>query len=449
MLTVVHVPYTYYPDAVGGTEIYVEQLARGLRQRGVKNLIAAPGTVAVDYEYDGIPVHRLAVDDTIRDLNLLYGEGDAGAAEAFGAWLDTVHPDVVHLHAFTRIVSVQMVRAIQKRGIPTVFTYHTPTVSCMRSGLMLWGKEPCDGVLETGRCTCCRLHSLGLPRPLATVMAHVPDIRWVAGSGRSGPVWTVLQMRNLIARQHAAIRELLARVDCVVALSEWTHRVLRANEVPADKIVVIPHGLEVCPASDGASLPVRSDRVLRVVALGRLEPIKGMDLIVHALEQLPDAPITLDIYGIQQSKTESAYARRLREQVLRDARIRLLPPVGNAQIVALLKNYDVLAVPSQWFETGPLVVLEAFAAGIPVIGSNLGGIAEKVQDGVTGLLVQSFDARGWRNALERLASDPALPALLRANVQRPRSVEQVVVEMLDVYARVLARHQNAPAAART
>ena len=60
---------------------------------------------------------------------------------------------------------------------------------------------------------------------------------------------------------------------------------------------------------------------------------------------------------------------------------------------AFLSRIDVLAVPSQWLETGPLVVLEAFAAGTPVIGSDLGGIRELVSDGRDGLLVPHDDVR--------------------------------------------------------
>ena len=56
-------------------------------------------------------------------------------------------------------------------------------------------------------------------------------------------------------------------------------------------------------------------------------------------------------------------------------------------VIDRLSRYHVVAVPSQWMETGPLVILESFAAGVPVIGSALGGIADKVDDGVSGLLL--------------------------------------------------------------
>ena len=77
-----------------------------------------------------------------------------------------------------------------------------------------------------------------------------------------------------------------------------------------------------------------------------------------------------------------------------------MPPTD---VVERLSVYDVVAVPSQGLETGPLVVLEAFAAGVPVLGSAIGGIADKVNDGVDGFLVRPFDSETeWASALEAL-----------------------------------------------
>ena len=80
----------------------------------------------------------------------------------------------------------------------------------------------------------------------------------------------------------------------------------------------------------------------------------------------------------------------------------------------LLRQYDLLAVPSRTFETGPLVVLEAFAAGVPVIGSNLGGVNELVRHEVNGLLVEPPALSGWVSALRRCVEEPdLLPRLPR------------------------------------
>lgn len=436
MFQVIHVPYTYYPDPVGGTEIYVEQLAEHLRAFGIQSAIVAPGTGRAAYNHRATAVERLAVDNHIHDIHQLYGEGDVAAARTFGEILDARQPQVVHLHAFTRIASPLWVDAAHARGLPVVFTYHTPTVSCLRSGLMRWGHRVCDGWLDTDRCTRCRLHSLGAPIPLANALAHTP--RAFGAWGKNVPyVGTALQMRELVARQHAMIREWFRQVDRIVALCEWTRALLLRNDVASEKIFLSPHGFSPQAIPLAAALQTNRTAPLRVIALGRLEPIKGIDLLARALAQVPALNLTLDIYGIEQSERETPFARRLRRDIARDARIRLLSPVPHDQVISLLQSYDVLAVPSQWLETGPLVVLEAFAAGIPVIGSNLGGISEKVQDGVNGLLVSPLHVDAWREALTRVAQDRALLAKLRANVRPPRSMQNVAEEMYGLYASLL------------
>ena len=127
-MRVVHVPFGYYPDAVGGTEAYVAELARGLRVRGVDSVVAAPAASlgAHRYDHDGTPVYRFAMSPT-DDVGELYGEGDPDAASAVSRILDDVRADVLHLHAFTRAASLRLARTARRQGLPVVFTYHTPT----------------------------------------------------------------------------------------------------------------------------------------------------------------------------------------------------------------------------------------------------------------------------------------------------------------------------------
>src|SRR4029078_9095541 len=98
----------------------------------------------------------------------------------------------------------------------------------------------------------------------------------------------------------------------------------------------------------------------------------------------------------------------------------------------------LLAIPSQGMETGPLVLLESFAAGVPVIASNLGGIAERVRDRRDGWLVKCDDVGEWSAALERLANDRALVDSLRENIQEIRTMETVASEMARNYREVLS-----------
>jgi glycosyltransferase involved in cell wall biosynthesis len=120
-----------------------------------------------------------------------------------------------------------------------------------------------------------------------------------------------------------------------------------------------------------------------------------------------------------------------------DPRISFRQPIGSREVVPHLRQHDFLAVPSQWIETGPLVALEAFAAGIPVIGWKLGGIAEIVRDGVDGLLIEPGPIVRWAEILRRVTEDARLRAQLKAGVRPPRTSVQVASEMLALYESLL------------
>jgi glycosyltransferase involved in cell wall biosynthesis len=440
-MKVMHVPFCFHPDPVGGTEVYVASLAWHLQKKDVQVVVAAPGERESVYMHEVLSVRRFAVARTVTDLRDLYGEGDAQASHAFGRILDYERPDVVHLHAFTRGVSVRLLGEAKRRGIPTIFTYHTPTVSCQRGTLMRWGTEVCDGRLDVSTCARCTLHSLGLSKVSSTVVGSLPmTIGRLLGAARlSGGCWTALRMTELVQLRQSAFRALLDEVDHVIALCQWAKDLLLRNGIPEAKITVSHHGLpqrlancdrntEVSPLTHGP---------LRIAYLGRLDPIKGPDLLIRALRLLPEVPVELHLCGVVQGAAGAAYLQQLKALAIGDARIAFLPAVSSDRIVSLLRDYHLLAVPSRGLETGPLVVLEAFAAGIPVMGSNLGGIAELVEHDVNGLLVAPDSQEAWGQGLKKLCEDRNRLIRLRAGIRPPRSMSVVAEEMLVLYRTLL------------
>lgn len=424
--------------------MYVASLARHLQQRGVTVTVAAPGEQSACYEYNGLAVRRFAVSKEVGDIRdlYLYGGGDALAAQEFATILDEEQPDIVHLHAFTRGASLRLVQAAKRRGIKVVFTYHTPTVSCQRGTLMRWGREVCDGRLELHTCSQCTLQGLGLSKMNSLVLGSLPASigRLVGAAGLSGGGWTALRMTELVQLQHSAFRTLMAEVDHVVALCQWVKDVLLRNGVPAEKISVSRHGLpQALVEGAGAenSLPPPVHAPLRVACLGRLDPTKGLDILIQALRLLPEAAVELHLYGIVQSAAGTAYMQQLKALAADDPRIAFLPPISSDRIVSLLGGYHFLAVPSRWLETGPLVVLEAFAAGIPVIGSDLGGIAELIKHEVNGLLVEPDSVEAWRQVIRRCCEDRALLERLQTGIRPPRRMDTVAQDMLSVYEQAL------------
>ncbi len=435
-MKVLHVPFTYYPDACGGTEVYVAALCRFLKLAGVDSVVAAPGATNASDEHEGVCVRRFATHPALTQ-DMMYGEGDPVAAAGFAQILEAERPHIVHFHARSPAVGVLCLREARKRGIPAVYTYHTPTSSCLRGTLMRWGSTPCDGELRTHRCAACFLNAHGMPRLLAgaAVLASRVTEPLACLPKLPNAARAVLRSAALMSGFHDTTREWWAGMQRIIALCSWTRDLLLLNGVPEQRLSLVRHGLASLPESQATAIPAALP--LKLAFLGRLDATKGIDLILKALQLLPDLPVRLDLYAIT-SGSDDAAARLLSLQVQSDPRITLLPPVPSSQVVGVLRNYHALLVPSRWLETGPLVVLEAFAAGIPVIGSNLGGIAEWVRDGHNGLLVPAPAPEAWRDVLRRLVDEPGLLGRLRDGVEPPRSMADVAADMSVIYRRELA-----------
>jgi glycosyltransferase involved in cell wall biosynthesis len=243
--------------------------------------------------------------------------------------------------------------------------------------------------------------------------------------------------------------------DSIVALSDWQAGMLCRNGVPAEKIAVCRHGVE---SSDGPreSRVRAADAPLRVGYVGRFDPAKGVHVLVDAALRLlmgPASALGLGTPGPTMSSTSRrpaslelhlwGVARTPEARAYRDAIQRQCEGVPSISLHAeaspesIYPQIDVLVVPSLTFETGPLVVLEAQAAGVPVVGSNLGGIAERVLHGVNGLLVPPDDAVALASALRTLIVDRALLHALTPRAPS-RTMRDVAVETLDRYRQLLA-----------
>ena len=210
------------------------------------------------------------------------------------------------------------------------------------------------------------------------------------------------QMRYRLNRLTAPLAD---RVICVSqAVADFAAQTIG---IAPDKLVVIPNGVPLADFAPGERAPARARLGLPASAfvvgmVGRLEPVKGVPDLLAAFARLPSRhPETLLLLvgaGSQQRPLESLARRRGLGQ-----RVRFL---GHREdVAALLPALDLLALSSHW-EGMPNAVLEAMAAGLPVVATAVGGAPEVVVDGVTGLLVPPRDPQALAQAIAGLLSDP-------------------------------------------
>jgi glycosyltransferase involved in cell wall biosynthesis len=427
-MRVLHVPYTYFPEASGGTEIYVASLCAELARLGIESRVAAPSPQAARYCHDGVEVHRFAVM-AAPGIDQAWKAADPVAADQFSQVLDRYEPEIVHLHARTAAVSSALVDRARDHGARVVLTYHSPTMSCARGTMLHGGSEPCDGQVRTSRCVRCALGGLGVPGPLAA-LAGTPIGVAASRLGRGR-----LRIPGLVDRTVGDFHEVLGKVDHVVAVCEWVRDVLLRNGASPERLTLCRQGVATALPAVPVLPPAISGEPLRIAYYGRLDPTKGVELLVEAVLAVPTARVVLDMFVVAQSGSVELAA--LRARCARDGRIDLRPGLAPSEVVQSMAGYDLIAVPSSGMETGPLVVLEAQAAGVPALGAKRGGIAELVRHGVDGMLVPPDDVSAWTGAIERLADDRELVEQLRRNVRPPRTMAEAATEMAEVYRKVL------------
>ncbi len=239
-------------------------------------------------------------------------------------------------------------------------------------------------------------------------------------------------------------RALARRATRVVAITEALARFqVERVGLPADKVEVIHYGLDELPAAWGSNPPDDVPPDARVLlAVCRLEPQKGLDILVQALPDIrarhPKAELVVLGEGAQRSELEQM-ARKLQVPV------HLLGRVPD--VAAWLGRADLLVHPARWEGFG-LALLEAMLASKPVVATNVSSIPEIVADGETGLLVTPDDAAALAAAVTRVLDDPGSYGKLgRERARSKFSVARMTARTLALYETALRGAQLRAASA--
>jgi glycosyltransferase involved in cell wall biosynthesis len=429
----------YFPDQVGGTEVYVQDLLSELAKREVGGyVIAATNKVYLQYDWQGVPVIRYPSNwASIREYAPTRPR--AGLSKFQELILEN-RPDIFHLHSWTSGAGLVHLSQIAQLGIPCVVTMHVPSALCMRGTMLLHGRQACDGRIDEKRCAQCWSEFRGVPRPLAYAMAHLPRMSFeVLGPGNKivSRAVTLLSARSRAVVQAHELHQMTDLSAMIVAPSGWVHSGLLANGIEPSKLTVSRQGVAGGLVEEAArSARKQPSDELVVGFVGRLEHYKGVHILLEAMAQIPKhLPLRLRVAG---SGTEPDYLRKLVIAAGQDKRIEFCGSISREEVPDFLRSVDVLAVPSNYMETGPLVVLEAHAFGVPVMGADLGGISERIRNGVDGWLLPFDDSTAWAAAIQEIALDRAKLAQIASNVEPCRTMGDVAVDMVALYRDILA-----------
>jgi len=227
------------------------------------------------------------------------------------------------------------------------------------------------------------------------------------------------------------------RADRVVAVCRALGRLAERSD-PSLSVTVIRNGVDLQlfhPAANGGESPPGS---IRCVAVARLVDRKGIPDLLHAWRHLQRDHLTLEIIG---SGPAEGRFRDLAKRLGLDKEVRFTGPMSREEVAERYRNADLFTL-SPLNEAFGNVFAEAMASGLPIVGTNVGGIPELVRHGVNGLLVRPRDHRALAEAIARLASDEGLRQSMaernRLEAERSLSWDNATESYMQLYDDILA-----------
>ncbi len=438
-MKVLQVLNNFLPHQTAGTEVYTWALSKQLQQCGINLQVVIPHycqSVDGDYVYDGLTVHQYA-EPSVVDRSLIMGYRAPGGLKNFTDYLTVTKPDIIHFHelAGSNGITLKHVQAAKAFGAKVIMTFHLAGYSCKTGTLVYKGEDLCDGLINLIKCSNCYLRTrsyASVASPLTSVSAMLDQLS-IDTSKWNSKIGTALGTVPIIAKLKADLNALVASCDRVVAITNWYKRILLENGVKEQKISYIPQGLPLKPNI----VPIKTNynhKPLHLIFLGRINKFKGLHLLISAIDGINPSLVNLSIFG---NSDDLAYETHLRIKTTEMSNIFWEGKLMQDEVVSTLSQHDILCLCSTFSEMSPLVIQEAFAAGIPVLASNVYGNAEQIQHNHNGLLFQFNNVADLRNQILRCIEEPSLLNNMSKNIKSPRTFEEVGEEYYQLYKSLL------------
>jgi glycosyltransferase involved in cell wall biosynthesis len=373
----------------GGEDAVVEKESEMLRGHGVQVCVERMHNDAI-----------VTFGDKLRAFS--HARRNPAAEQDVQATLLRERPDIVHIHNFFPLLGARMHRMLHASGLPVVQTLHNYRLLCANA-LFLRNGAICELCLQGSRhhALVHRCYRQSLPATLGVLLmqnAALRDPQWVQAVSR------------------------------FIALTQFAKDKFIEGGLPADRIVIKPNTVSD-PGAPQAGATRRG-----VLFVGRIAPEKGVEALIKASLALPELPFTVIGDGPQLT--------RLREQA--GANVTFTGQLASADVIERMSRAEMLVMPSTWYEGLPMVLVEAFACGLPVIAPRLGGMAETIADGRNGFLYDAVEADGLIQTLRAAFADGTDRRNLSGNARetylRYFSPEKNIVQLMDIYDTALVQN---------
>ncbi len=400
---ILHVIHRFPPYYMAGSEIYTYHLTKELAKYAdifVFTRIENPfenSYLAFDENEGDIRIRR--INKPRRDYSLNDKYLDEKIDKAFVQFVKEIKPDLLHVghlsHLSTNIINI----AKEEFNIPIIFTIHDFWLYCLRGQLLDPSLNICSQINEKHCFNCLKSY------------------------------YKSIDFKDFQEYKHH-MDHVIKNIDLFLSPSLFLKQFFEKNGVPHTKIHYSPYGFKK-EAIEYQNKQYTPTSEIKFGFTGRIIPAKGIDLLLKAFSKL-NYNAKLLVFGELNSLVKYLKWYGNSKVIFRGA-------YDNGMINEVLQQIDILVVPSIWYENSPLVIQEAFLAGIPVITSNIGGMAELVQDGKNGLTFKVGDVDDLRAKMELLLENPTRLNLIKPLRENVRSIQDDAQNILSLYKELLKK----------
>lgn len=404
-MKIVYLVHQFFPEYQSGTEKFVLNNALMAQKSGNKVKVITysflddetfekenNGILFREYVYKGIPILAFKYKEQPIDIHIAL---ENHLLRQYAKEIITAEaPDIIHVGHSMRVH--EFVRAAIEMNIPYLITLTDFFLICPKVILAPTPNSLCSG----------------------------PQ------GGKACKILCSEFNENFIGARLKTGEEFLAHARTVASPSEFVSKIFK-QEFPYLHLQIIGHGINYKHIHQNSRIYKHDDELVFAFA-GTLAPHKGVHILVKAFTLLEAKNIKLVIYG----SGEAGYTTALREIAGKDERITFMGTYSSEEVGEIFNRVDMLIIPSICYENYPLVIHEALVSNIPIIASNLGGMSEKVKDGINGFTFEPGSSEDLARKMKLIIDDPLILNELKENIKKfmvVPTIEQEAYKYFKIY----------------
>ena len=356
----------------GGSETYYFELAKLLEKNGHEVAFFSmedEKNIKTNNKEYFVPNIDLGGKNITKSLSIIYNKHNKKVMEEA---LDDFKPDIVHLNNFQRQLSASIIEPIKERGIPIVFTAHDVQAICPAITMLDSNRNACEDCIGGKYINCIKKGCVKNSK-LKSILGAIE-----ASYYRNKKIYT-----NVI--------------DYIITPSNFYKEKFIEDGIAKNKIETIHNFININDYD--------IDTIDKNYALyfGRLSKEKGILNLLDAFSKLNIG----ELHVVGSGEELDNIKKYIKDKKL-SKRVKLLGYLDKKKMKEELRKCKFVVVPSIWYENCPYSIIESLAIGKPIIGSNMGGIPELVEDNKCGYIYNANDIEDLSNKMEKLFKDDKL-----------------------------------------